>query len=74
VKKSYTILGEWDRDEKLNIISNKTRMAECLLGKKLGDSVLIPIPGGEQKIAITEIMPLSTDITAWIAATSGSTT
>jgi len=69
VKKSYTILGEWDRDEELDIISNKTRMAECLLGRKAGEKVTIPGSGGEQNAEILAITPLSQAITNWIAAT-----
>jgi len=69
VKKSYTILGEWDRDEELDIISNKTRMAVCLLGRKTGDAVVIPIPGGEKKAEITSITALRPEVTKWIAAT-----
>ncbi len=69
VKKSYTILGEWDRDEELNIISNKTRMAECLLGKESGDKVRIPGSGGEQNAEILAISPLSQAVTNWISAT-----
>ncbi|MDD2598915.1 MAG: GreA/GreB family elongation factor [Kiritimatiellae bacterium] len=74
VKKSYTILGEWDRDEELDIISNKTRMAECLLGKSAGDKTTIPVPGGEKTAEILAVSPLSQAITDWIASPPESTT
>ncbi|MFA7174341.1 MAG: GreA/GreB family elongation factor [Kiritimatiellia bacterium] len=68
VKKSYTILGEWDRDEELDIISNKTRMAACMLKKSAGDQITIPVPGGEQAAKILAVTPLRQAITHWIAS------
>jgi len=73
IQKSFTILGEWDRDEDLNIISNKTRMATCLLGRKPGESIAIPVPGGEQEVKITAIKSLSQDVSSWIATTPETT-
>jgi transcription elongation GreA/GreB family factor len=70
---SYTILGEWDRDEDLNIISNKSAMAISLIGKKVGDVTMIPIPGGTTKAEIKSIKPLSAEIRTWIAATPPTT-
>ncbi len=67
--KTFTILGEWDRDEQLNIISNKTAMAMTLLGKKTGDSAMIPSSEGEIGARVTDVRPLSDEIKAWIAAT-----
>lgn len=70
---TFTILGEWDRDEELNIISNKTTMAASLIGKKAGDSTLIPSPAGEIKAEIIAIQPLDDRIKEWIAATPETT-
>ncbi len=64
--RTYTVLGEWDRDEQLNIISNKTRMALCLEGKAAGDTALIPVAGGEQEVRIEAVLPLSETILGWI--------
>ena len=64
--RSYTVLGEWDSDSKLNIISNKTRLALVLEGKKSGDSALIPAPGGEESAQIEAVLPLDENIRAWI--------
>ncbi len=38
----YTILGAWDGDPKKNILSYKTPLASEMLGKKVGDSVVLP--------------------------------
>lgn len=39
---TYTILGAWDGDPKKNILSYKTPLASEMLGKKIGDSVILP--------------------------------
>ena len=67
--RTYTILGEWDRDEHLNIISNKTRMALCLEGKTAGDTVKIPSATGEEEARIEAVQPLSETILQWIKST-----
>lgn len=41
----YLILGEWDRDESLGIISSKSRLAELLDGAGPGDEVELPAMG-----------------------------
>ncbi len=67
--RSYAILGEWDRDEALNIISCKSRLAQCLEGKKPGDRVLIPAESGEELVTVTSINPLGEAVRAWLSAT-----
>lgn len=62
----YTILGEWDRDEQLNIISSQTRLALCVEGKRVGETVSIPTPNGEQPAKIEAILPLDETIKTWI--------
>jgi len=64
--RTYTILGEWDRDENLNIISSKTRLALNLEGKIRGDSVSIPSPTGDEIAQLEEILPLNEAIRTWI--------
>lgn len=65
-KQTYTILGEWDRDETLNIISNRTRLAHCLLGKQAGDRVQVPASTGEVSALIEAVLPLDDAIRDWI--------
>ncbi len=64
--KTYVILGEWDRDEALNIISCRSRLAQCLEGHAVGERLMIPAEGGEQLITLTAISPLSDEVKAWI--------
>lgn len=66
--KTYTILGEWDYDEELNIISNKTRLAKAIEGAVPGAKVRIPGQEGEQDAEVLEILPLNEEIRAWINA------
>ena len=72
-RRTYTILGEWDRDENLNIISNKTRMALCLDGKSAGDAVMIPSVNGEDPAQIEAVLPLDETIRTWIKSNPGET-
>ncbi|HEY5653297.1 MAG TPA: GreA/GreB family elongation factor, partial [Pontiella sp.] len=60
---TYYILGVWDQDESLSIISSETRLAKALMGHQAGDEV--EIPAGECKIQA--VLPLPEGIKAWIA-------
>jgi transcription elongation GreA/GreB family factor len=71
--RTYTILGEWDRDEHLNIISNKTRMALCLEGKSAGESLLLPSANGEIPAQIEAVLPLDETVRTWIRSQPGET-
>jgi transcription elongation GreA/GreB family factor len=62
----YCILGEWDRDETLGIISCKSRMAQCLEGRKPGDTVQVPGEQGDEPVSVVAIEPLDETIRAWI--------
>lgn len=64
----FCILGEWDRDEALGIISCKSRMAQCLEGCKPGTSVQVPGEHGDETVTITAIEPLPPAIREWIGA------
>lgn len=62
----YTVLGEWDRDEALNIISNMTRLATAIEGKRVGERAVIPSVSGTEETTIENIEPLSEEIRQWI--------
>jgi len=64
--RTYTILGEWDRDEALDIISCRTRMALALEGKRPGETVTIPVLGGEAPATIEAVGPLSEVVRNWM--------
>jgi len=59
---TYFILGAWDQDEELSIISSETRLAKSLIGHSVGDEVEIP----EGVCVIKEILPLSESVKSWI--------
>ncbi len=63
---SYYILGEWDKDEKLGIISCETRMAKALDGHKAGETVVVPTESGDVTCTITEVTGLSAEVKAWV--------
>ncbi len=69
--RSFTILGEWDRDEELNIISSQTRLALNLTGKAVGETVMMPSAQGEEPAQIEAIEPLSETIRTWIKTQPG---
>ncbi len=64
----YAILGEWDHDEKLSIISSSSGLARILEGKKAGEKVTIPRETGEALCVVAEITGLSDEIQQWVHA------
>ena len=64
----YTILGELDSDETLNIISCRTRLAAALLGKRAGDAVELPAEKGVLRATVTGISVMDDAVRAWLAA------
>lgn len=64
---TYTILGELDRDEALNIISCRSRLAIALLGQKVGATVELPAEKGTLAATVTAIAPLDDAVKAWLA-------
>jgi len=65
--KTYTVLGEWDSDEKMNIISSNTGLAKILEGKNVGDKVQIPTLEGEEPAEILEVKEISADVKEWMS-------
>ncbi|MDA1043997.1 MAG: GreA/GreB family elongation factor, partial [Verrucomicrobia bacterium] len=63
--RTFGILGEWDRDETLNIISSESELAKRLIGKRVGETARIPIDEQEQDCTISAIRLLSAEIKAW---------
>lgn len=58
----FYILGVWDQDEALSIISSQTRLAQALLGHEVGDQVEVPSGLCE----IKAVLPLPEPIRLWI--------
>lgn len=51
----YTITGEDEADAKAGLISYKAPIAKALLGKRLGDEVVVKAPGGDRSYEITGV-------------------
>jgi transcription elongation factor GreA len=54
-EKTYRIVGAYEADMKSNSISISSPLAKALLGKKVGDSVEVPAPGGARSYEITAV-------------------
>jgi transcription elongation GreA/GreB family factor len=53
--REFTILGAWDSDPDNHILSYLTPLGQSLLGKGVGDEVVIDVEGNSQSLKIEEI-------------------
>ena len=51
----YRVVGSTEADPRSGKISDESPVGKALLGKKLGDEVIVEAPGGEFKLKIVEI-------------------
>lgn len=72
-ERTYSILGEWDNDIDLGILSFKTKLASNMLGKKVGDQFELPSAEdtGVKFGTIREIRELSPTIREWMKLPEG---
>ncbi len=70
-KERYVILGVWDRDESLGIISCDSKMAKALEGRAAGERLTVPTEHGETECLLAEVTGLSDEIRTWINADPG---
>ena len=69
-EKVFTVLGEWDNDLDRGIISNKTKLAENMLGKKAGDTFDLPDAEGNVSVAtIKAVSALTDELRTWVQTT-----
>ena len=54
-QKTYRIVGAHEADMKTGSISLSSPLAKALIGKKVGDSVEVPAPGGARAYEITDV-------------------
>ena len=54
-EKIYRIVGQYEADMKNGSISVTSPLAKALMGKKVGDSVEVPAPGGARSVEITAV-------------------
>ena len=52
---AYQIVGMHEADIKLGRLSISSPLAKALIGKKVGDTVSVPAPGGDRSYEILEI-------------------
>jgi len=69
-EQQFCVLGEWDRDERLNIISSLSRLALLLEGHRVGDSVELPGAEGDERCEIIGLEGLDDAIKGWLAGGS----
>lgn len=62
----YWLLGEWDRDETLNIISNRSEVGRRIEGARVGDPLSLPDDPADSPSRLKEILPLDESVKAWI--------
>ncbi len=66
-QETYYILGEWDQDEELHIISCEAGMAKALEGSKAGDKIQVPTTSGtDTEVTVAAVTPLPENIQAWV--------
>ena len=54
-EKTYRIVGAHEADMKSGSISLSSPLAKALIGRKVGDSVEVPAPGGARAYEITDV-------------------
>jgi transcription elongation GreA/GreB family factor len=64
-REQYYILGEWDSDPAIGIISCTSRMAQALESHRAGEQVAIPAEHGETTCRIVAVTPLTDEVKDW---------
>jgi transcription elongation factor GreA len=54
-ERTYRIIGAYEADMKTGSISVSSPLAKALIGRKVGDSVEVPAPGGARSVEITAV-------------------
>jgi transcription elongation GreA/GreB family factor len=62
----FNVLGVWDRDEALGIISSDSAMAKALEGHRAGEEVAVPSEHGSLTARITAVGSLNNAVRNWI--------
>jgi transcription elongation GreA/GreB family factor len=70
-EETYTILGAWDSDPDLGIISYQTAIGQALLGHKVGDTVTLNDGQADGQFTIVRIEPAPVDVMPAESSSSG---
>jgi|GEM_PF-554422 len=65
-EENFTILGEWDNNEELNVISCSSRLAKMLKGKTAGSRVIVPSEEGDVECVLVSISGIPDKVNAWL--------
>lgn len=65
-RERYFILGEWDGDPDMGVISTTSRMAQALSGRRAGEEVRVPTEHGDTVCRLVEVAGLPESIVQWI--------
>jgi transcription elongation GreA/GreB family factor len=65
-RERFYVLGAWDRDEALGIISSDTRFAQAVEGHVAGDEIVVPGLDGDRPVRMVAVLPLSNEVRAWV--------
>lgn len=65
-ERGYVVLGEWDRDEALAIVSSRSALAKTLMGQSVGERVELPGEFGTTTATVQSISPLDEKVREWI--------
>lgn len=67
-----SILGDWDADEALGIVSRRAPLAQAVEGRRAGETCVVQLPDPdfdgefvEESITIDAVDPLSEEVRAW---------
>ncbi len=65
-RETFFVLGSWDRDETLGIISSDSRLAQAVEGRVAGDSMTVPTAEGDRTARLVAVLPLPEEVRAWV--------
>lgn len=61
----FHILGEWDQEPKLGIISCSSKMGRALAGRRAGDPVVVPDEAGDVEAVVVKVEGLPAAVLGW---------
>ena len=71
-EKVWHVLGEWDNDVEMGILSSKAKVAQNMMGKRPGDTFELPdAEGGVSFATVREIKPLPAEVREWMKLQPG---
>ena len=65
-RQHYWLLGEWDSDEALGIVSSRSELARRLAGARAGDPVVLPDDAEDRPSRVTAVRALDDAIRRWV--------